>query len=188
MTVSIIVAVKTWQNKLEECLEKCRELDFYDFEILVLPDTEVKGQSPSGTVPLRIIPTGAVSPGQKRDIAMNYAKGEILAFIDDDAYPAKDWLKNAVKNFTDPEVAAVGGPAITPGDDSARQTASGRVYSSPLVSAKYMYRYLPRRRMEVSDYPSCNFLIRKSIMQGLGGFKTQLWPGEDTKLCLDITK
>jgi hypothetical protein len=40
----------------------------------------------------------------------------------------------------------------------------------------------------VDDYPSCNLLVRKSIMQELGGFNTAFWPGEDTKLCLDITK
>ena len=119
---------------------------------------------------------------------MTYAKGEILAFIDDDAYPRKDWLGNAINNFADPQVAAVGGPAITPKNDNLKQKVSGLVYSSALVSGKYVYRFLPKRKIEVDDYPSCNFLIRKSIMQELGGFNTNFWPGEDTKLCLDITK
>ncbi len=195
MTVSIIIAVKTWQKNLEECVGKCRELGFLDFEILVLPDVDIgtvpavaKILSTKGAVPIRIIPTGPVSPAEKRDIALSHAKGEILAFIDDDAYPKKDWLKNAINNFADPQVAAVGGPAVTPENDDIKQKASGLVYSSPLVSGKYVYRYLPKRRIEVDDYPSCNFLIRKSIMQTLGGFNTNFWPGEDTKLCLDITK
>jgi len=121
-------------------------------------------------------------------MALDYAKGEILAFIDDDAYPEKDWLRNALKNFRDPDVAAVGGPAVTPDEDSLKQKASGLVYASVLVSGKYAYRYLPKDRLEVDDYPSCNFLVRKSVMQQLGGFKTDFWPGEDTKLCLKITK
>ena len=194
MTVSIIIAVKTWQKNLEECVRKCLKLDYPGFEILILPDKE--GTVPAraidnlskGTVPIRIIPTGVVNPPQKRDMAIPLAKGEILAFIDDDAYPANDWLKNASKNFIDPEVAAVGGPAVTPAYDSLRQKASGLVYSSLLVSGQYSYRYLPKPRKEVDDYPSCNFLVRKSIMQELGGFDTNFWPGEDTKLCLDITK
>ena len=160
-----------------------------------MPDTDIgtipalaKILSAKGSVPIKIIPTGRVSPAQKRDIALNYAKGEIVAFIDDDAYPKKDWLKNAINNFADPLVAAVGGPAVTPENDDVKQKASGLVYSSPLVSGKYVYRYLAKRRIEVDDYPSCNFLVRKSIMQALGGFNTNFWPGEDTKLCLDITK
>jgi cellulose synthase/poly-beta-1,6-N-acetylglucosamine synthase-like glycosyltransferase len=183
MTVSIIIAVKTWQKNLEDCVSKCQELDYPDFEIIVLPDFDTL---PHWTVPIKIVSTGPVSPARKRDIAMNHARGEILAFLDDDAYPRRDWLKNAVSNFSAPDVAAVGGPAVTPAGDNLRQKASGAIYSSFLVSANFSYRYLPQKKREVEDYPSCNFLVRKSIMQELGGFNTDFWPGEDTKLCLDI--
>jgi cellulose synthase/poly-beta-1,6-N-acetylglucosamine synthase-like glycosyltransferase len=195
MTVSIIIAVKTWQKNLEECVGKCCELDYPDYEIIILPDSDIGAVlnnaisgSPTRIVPVKVIPTGAVSPAKKRDLALAHARGEILAFLDDDAYPNKDWLKNALKNFTDSEVVAVGGPAVTPENDSLRQRASGKVFESFLVSGKYTYRYLPEERREVDDFPSCNFLVRKSIMQQLGGFNTDFWPGEDTKLCLDITK
>jgi len=124
----------------------------------------------------------------KRDIALKAANGDILAFLDDDAYPRSDWLKNALKNFSDPDVAAVGGPAITPLEDSDLQKVSGAIFASFLVSGKFVYRYIPRPRREVDDYPSCNLLVRKSVMLQLGGFKTNFWPGEDTILCLEITK
>ncbi len=137
---------------------------------------------------MQIVPTGAINPGAKRDIGLKHAKGEILAFLDDDAYPIKDWLKNAVRNFSDPQVAAVGGPAITPPNDDFRQKASGLVYSSFLVSGNYTYRYNSRNRREIDDFPSCNFLVRKTAMEEVGGFNTNFWPGEDTKLCLDITR
>jgi len=184
MTVSVIIAVKTWGKHLEECIDNCRRIDYPDFEIIVLPDS---GDIPSGQ-DLMIIPTGPVSPGKKRDIAAAEAKGDILAFIDDDAYPHRDWLKAAVSHFLDPEVAAVGGPGVTPEDDSFLAKASGMVYSSPLVSGRFNYRYLPKSQTEVDDYPSCNFLIRKSVFLAAGGFNTDFWPGEDTKLCLEVAK
>jgi len=188
MTVSIIIAVKTWQKNLEECVARCLELDYSDFEIIILPDAE-SGAVPlkKGTVPVFIIPTGPLKPSDKRDIALKHAKGEILAFLDDDACPVKGWLKAALANFSDPEVAAVGGPAVTPQDDSWRQKASGAVYESWLMSGQHRYRYIPGRKTEVDDYPSCNLLVRKSVMDELGGFDTKFWPGEDTKLCLEIT-
>lgn len=188
MTVSIIIAVKTWQKNLEECVAKCQELDFPEFEILILPDESIPGNCIRSETHLSIFPTGPVCPADKRDMAIKYAKGEIIAFIDDDAYPATDWLSSALENFKDENVAAIGGPAITSPDDSLKQKASGIIYSSLLVSAKFNYRYLPKKKREIDDYPSCNFLVRKSIMQELGGFNTKFWPGEDTKLCLDITK
>ncbi|MFH1198947.1 MAG: glycosyltransferase [Candidatus Omnitrophota bacterium] len=201
MTVSIIIAVKTWAENLEECVARCAELDFKDFEIIVLPDenrdcprrglslfsnTELSlGRQPPA---VRIISTGPVKPADKRDIALKHAKGEVLAFLDDDAYPVKDWLRNALLNFEDKDVAAVGGPAITPLNDSYLQKASGNIYASFLVSGNFRYRYIPQKKRKVDDFPSCNFLVRKSVMDELGGFDTKFWPGEDTKLCLDITK
>ncbi len=162
-----------------------------------MPDSEnrdsayfCKKENPQkvGAVPIFIIPTGPVSPAHKRDMALAHAKGEIIAFLDDDAYPVRDWLKNAVAHFSDINAAAVGGPAVTPPGDNLRQAASGAVYSSVLVSGKFVYRYLPKNMQYVDDYPSCNFLVRKSVLLELGGFNTSFWPGEDTKLCLEITK
>lgn len=184
MIVSIIVAVKENNPRLEECIENCLRLDYPDFEILVLPDKPVSLNYPK----TRVIPTGEVTPPIKRDMAAEQAKGEVLAFLDDDAYPDVDWLKNTLGHFSDPEIAAVGGPAITPESDTLRQKASGLVYSSPLVSAGYVYRYLPRLKRFVDDYPSCNFLVRKQAFQEVGGFNTKFWPGEDTFFCLKIAR
>jgi len=138
--------------------------------------------------PVKVIPTGILSPAEKRDMAVKHTKGEILAFLDDDTYPKEDWLKEAVKRFKNADIAAVGGPAITPAEDSPRQKASGEIFASVTTSGAYAYRYRPSKERFVDDYPSCNFLVRKSVMDELGGFKTSFWPGEDTKLCLDITK
>ncbi|VVB66832.1 Dolichyl N-acetyl-alpha-D-glucosaminyl phosphate 3-beta-D-2,3-diacetamido-2,3-dideoxy-beta-D-glucuronosyltransferase [uncultured archaeon] len=182
--VSIVVPLKAPNKNLEECLEHCLMLDYTDYEILVLPDEPARLDCPK----TRVIPSGVLGPSDKRDLALNYARGEILAFIDDDAYPARDWLRNASKYFDDPEVAAVGGPAVTPDDDSFMQKASGYVLSSFLGGGSYTFRYIPGEVREVDDYPTCNLLVRKSIMERLGGFDNRFWPGEDTILCLEITK
>lgn len=184
MTVSIIIAVKGDNQNLRECIEHCLNSDYPDFEILVLPDGPIKRDYPK----TEIIPTGELTPPRKRDIAIDRARGEILAFLDDDAYPAKDWLSYAVRNFSDLSVAAVGGPAVTAPGGSLMQKASGLVYSSYLVSGPFIYRYLPKKRIFVDDFPSCNFLVRKNILKEVGGFDINFWPGEDTFLCLKITK
>ena len=182
--VSIVIPLKAPNKNLDECLKHCLELDYTDFEILVLPDQIAELDTPK----TRIIPSGAVGPSEKRDLALKHARGEIIAFIDDDAYPVRDWLKNAVKYFDDPRVAAVGGPAVTPEDDSFMQKASGYVFSSKMGGGSYTYRYIPGEVREVDDYPTCNLLVRKSVMEKIGGFDNKFWPGEDTILCLEITK
>ena len=187
MTVSIIIVVKAYCENLRECVSKCLELDLGDYEIIILPDSKITQEGILSHPRVRIIPTGIVSPPKKRDIAAKQAKGEILAFLDDDAYPKKDWLKEAVNIFKESEkIGCVCGPAVTPQDDSILQKGSGLVYSSPLVSGNHNFRYVPKERKEVFDFPSCNFLIRKDLFSVVGGFDKPFWPGEDTFLCLKV--
>ena len=136
---------------------------------------------------LRIIPTGDITPPYKRDVGAKHAQGNILAFLDDDTYPAKSWLSEAVKLFNDNEnIGCVCGPAVTPENDSLRQKASGLVYSSILISGNHAFRYIPKKKREALDFPSCNLLIRKDLFEEVGGFDKPFWPGEDTFLCLKI--
>ncbi len=183
MKVSVIIPVKEINGYVFESNRFLLELDYEDFEIIVFPDRDSGIRLPR----TRIIATGPAGPAEKRDLAIKYAEGEILAFLDDDAYPERDWLKKAVRHFKDPDVAAVGGPAVTPETDTVLQKASGEVFASFLTSAGYIYRYVPRPYREVDDYPTVNLLVRRDVFERLGGFDTDYWPGEDTKLCLDIT-
>ena len=187
MTVSIIIAVKAYCENLGECVSKCLELDYKDYEILILPDSGITQEDILSHPRLRIIPTGDVTPPKKRDIGAKEAEGEILAFLDDDAYPKKNWLKEAVSIFKESEkFGCICGPAVTPEDDSILQKGSGLVYASPLVSGNHNFRYVPGTRKEVFDFPSCNFLIRKELFSAVGGFDKSFWPGEDTFLCLKV--
>ncbi len=183
-SVSIIIPCQRVTNYLLECIEHCLVLNYPQLEIIVLPDFTPDVDLNAVT----IIPTGKVSPGEKRDIGAKQASGELLAFIDDDAYPHKEWLAKAVGYLESDEVAAVAGPAVTPPSDSLLQRASGFVYSSFLGSGSKRYRYIPQKRREVDDYPSCNLIVRKLTFEEIGGFDTKLWPGEDTKFCLELTK
>ncbi|MFH1519954.1 MAG: glycosyltransferase [Candidatus Omnitrophota bacterium] len=189
MTVSIIIAVKAYCENLKECVNKCLELDSEaeDYEIIILPDSSFSAESFLSDPKIKIIPTGVVTPPKKRDIGAEAASGDILAFLDDDTYPTKTWLKEAAKIFNeDTVIGCVCGPAITPKSDSILQKGSGLVYTSPLVSGNYGFRYIPGKRREVRDFPSCNFLIKKDLFFAVGGFDKPFWPGEDTFLCLKV--
>ena len=134
-----------------------------------------------------MIPTGKVRPAEKRNIGIKAAKGEVVAFIDDDAYPDARWLENAVKYFGEPTIGALGGPGVTPPGDGFWAKCGGRVYENIFVSGNYRYRYLGGRvRKDIDDYPSCNLFVRKDVLEQIGGYRTDFWPGEDTLLCEDI--
>lgn len=181
--VSIIIPVKAWNSNLDECLNNCQKLDYSDFEIILLPDNPTKVPYKA----VKVIPTGEIGPSEKRDIGIKQSTGEIIAFLDDDAYPVRSWLTNAVKHFENPEIGGVGGPAVTPSTDNLWQQASGAVFESFMASAHYVYRYLPRKMRDEDDYPTVNFIVPREVIEKIGGFNNLYWPGEDTVLCLKIT-
>jgi len=175
---SIIIPCKTDSYYLRECLAGIKKMSFNDYEIIVIPDK--KFALPGA----KILPLKA-GPAEKRDLGAKKAKGDYLAFIDDDAFPAKDWLTNSLKYFNG-RLVAVGGPQITPTTDSLLQQASGLVLSSWLVGGLRARYESVGKSFFVDDWPTVNFIVKRSVFLKLGGFDSHYYPGEDTKLCLDL--
>ena len=70
-----------------------------------------------------------------------------MAFIDDDAYPDKNWLKNAVLHFKNDNITAVCGPGVTPDSDDVFQKAGGFVNSLWFGSGGAgTYRFVPQKK------------------------------------------
>lgn len=183
--VSIIVPVKEISDYLrKETIPAILKQTYQNFEILILPDKKTKEK----LAKTRIIPTWSkTGPAAKRDIGAKKAKGEILAFLDDDSYPDKNWLKEAVQIIKQPEVGAVCGPTLTPANNNLCQKASGYVWSTWLGSGGAgTYRCALSSRRAVDDYPTVNFLVKKKDFFAVAGFDSHFWPGEDTKLCHDL--
>jgi len=187
--VSVVIACPGGSWMLDECLSALETQTYRNFEVIVLPDEKGNGERGTGNADnksfaLTFLPTGKVRPAEKRNIGIAAAKGDIVAFIDDDAYPDSRWLENAVKYFSEPSIGGVGGPGVTPSGDGFLAQAGGRVYANVFVSGNYRYRYVGGRvRLDVDDYPSCNLLVRTDLLRKIGGYRTDFWPGEDTLLC-----
>lgn len=187
---SIIIPVKEINHYLlEENFPALSKLSYTNFEVIVLPnkksalDKLLQKKYPW----LKIVPTGKVTrPAQKRDIGVKKSRGTIIAFIDDDAYPTSNWLKKAEAHFEKSEIAAVCGPGILPPKANLWERIFDEVLKTWVGSGGYGYRFIPQRSRFIDDYPSMNFLVRRDIFLELGGFNSDYWPGEDSKLCEDI--
>ena len=187
---SIIIPVKEINDYLCESVPYLMDLDYDDFEILILPNIEPPSlESVFINDRLKIIPSGAVSPAIKRDMGAEQAKFEYLAFLDDDAYPQSEWLRIANNTFSEKIVVAIGGPGITPPRSPLKETVSGLFYETFIGGGGNTYRYRPAPEgFYVEDYPSVNLIVQKDAFIEIGGFDNSFWPGEDTKLCLDLVK
>lgn len=182
MKFSIIIPLRKIGNYLREAIPHFLSQSFQDFEIIVVSEAEESESFPK----TRIIKVGQVPPAEKRNTGVSKAKGEIIAFIDDDAYPRKDWLETANKIFEDKKIVAVGGPSLVPEKASFFQQVSSKVYE--LTSGKTGIRYRQDKPQEIDDWPTCNFFVRKKVFNEIKGFKTKYWGGEDTQLCYSLLK
>src|SRR3989304_526581 len=76
---------------------KFLNLEYDNYEILLVTDKKIRPPFTSEKIKFIAVNKETFSPSEKRDFALKYVKGEICAFIDDDAYPDKNWIKEAVK-------------------------------------------------------------------------------------------
>lgn len=186
---SVIVALPGDSAVLRRTLTGLAAQTYRGFEVILLPDADLPGLPEDGTV-RRILPTGAVRPAEKRNLGAADARGDVLAFLDDDAAPRPDWLERAAARFAaQPGLEVLGGPGVTPPDDPPAAQLSGLVFASLLVSGNFRCRYFVEgvlRRVE--DFPSCNLFVTRAAFDAVGGFRTDFWPGEDTLLCADLQR
>jgi len=182
--VSVIIPFYKNVEHLNECVSHCLKLDYPNYEVIVVSDSPLDLNNDL----VKVLVIDGSSQGRKKDVGTEVACGEICAFVDDDAYPSRDWLKNAVKYFEDSSVGAVCGPGVTPENDGLPQRASGVIYSSFAGSGPFRFRYVPERLRFVREGPGYNMLVRKSLLNQIGGIATNLRSGEDTLLCKKILK
>ncbi|MEK7522173.1 MAG: glycosyltransferase, partial [Patescibacteria group bacterium] len=188
--VSIIIPVKRISNYL--CYENLPAFvtqTYKYFEVIVLPNNANKEDKKliSKYSWLSIIPTGTITrPAEKRDVGVKNAKGSIIAFIDDDAYPASDWLEKAIFYFESKKTEVICGPGVIPQKTNMWEKIFDEILVSPIGSGEYQYRFVQKHARFIDDYPSMNFLIKKNVFEKLGGFNSEYWPGEDSKLCEDL--
>lgn len=186
MLVSVIIPVKEINKYIiDENLPALKEQTYARVEIIILPD--VTNQSDKSLLQkypnLKIVKTGPVPPGKKRSIGTANSSGDIIAFIDDDAYPDKDWITNAVKIIDHQKVNCVCGPAILPLKSTFWEKIFNTILQNPIGSGIYMYRFKKMPARYVDDYPFVNFISKKDILKAVGDKDSTYWPGDDSKVC-----
>lgn len=194
--ISVIVPVKTISRYLRfEGFPAFQKQTYKKFEVIVVCD-EMIGASPA---PHRMVQGPAEplqkkyrwlkivgcsgSPSEKRNHGVSKAKGEILAFIDDDASAEQNSMKYIDEFFRkNTNNAVVCGPGILPKNASFSEQVFDVVLTSKFGSGSFTYRFQKEKARLVDDYPLMNFVIRKNIYKKIGGLVNH-WPGEDSKLC-----
>ncbi len=182
--VSVIVACRGRSALLDDCLDQLERQTYRDFDVYVVSDELLTLDRPN----VRTLRAGPAFPNRKRQIAAAVSTAEIVAFIDDDAYPDPGWLAAAVPHFADPSVVAAGGPGVTPPGDGPRERAGGAVFASPLVTAGVRHRYVAEPARDVAALAGCNLLMRRVAFLRDVEASAHYSPGEEIASCVFATR
>ncbi len=190
---SVVVNTYNRADSLRRTLEGLSHLDHDSFEVVV-----VNGPSTDGTERLLAEWSGAVKVARthernlsvSRNIGIAAASGEVVAFIDDDAYPDPAWLDRLDAAYDDPEVGAAGGPVLdhTGAAWQARYSLANRrgdawVSDGPNPTALYGSPFT-----DVFVYTiGTNSSFRREALVGVGGFDEEYeYYLDETDVCLRL--
>jgi glycosyltransferase involved in cell wall biosynthesis/GT2 family glycosyltransferase len=177
-SVSVVINTYNRAALLERCVNALRVQTFLDFEIVVVngpstDDTEHRMARLKDEV--RMVTTTSRVLSVSRNVGIRSSRGDLVAFIDDDAVAQPDWLENLVPAF---QCSAVGG-------------AGGLVYKLSGRDIEFRNGRLDRRAAVCwnEEWPGLdwhweegrlntvsgnNCIFRRSSLEAIGGFDERI--------------
>jgi glycosyltransferase involved in cell wall biosynthesis len=153
---------------------RLRILRYYQRKRSLLPEVgRTEGHRPHVTLvspelPLLDYPKLDVMPAsERRWDAAHDAEGEVVAFLENGATPARNWLESTVPFLANPEIAAVVTARMTPARGSVRERAAAALAESFLGGGSHYFRFTPGNLRFVRHYPAENVIARKDDLLAL---------------------
>ncbi len=192
LDVSVVICAYTeerWDD-LAAAIQSVREQKSPPLEIIVVSDhnralrDRICSEMPD-VVAIKNRYTRGLSGARNSGTAV--ARGGVIAFLDDDAVAAPDWLTWLVRGYDDPLVLGVGG-VVEPDWLAGRPGWFPEEFDWVVGCA---FRGMPQRREPVQRIIGANMSIRREVFAAIGGFHSGLGrvgkrpiAGEETEFCI----
>ncbi len=176
--VSVVICAYNAERTMEACLKSLRELDYPNYEVVVVDDgsrdrtAEIAARFPE----FRLIRQPNKGLSVARNVGMQAALGEIVAYTDSDCVVDPHWLTFMVGAMTASGFDACGGPNYAPHEDGRIE---GCVSASPGAPCQVL-----TAEDRAEHLAGCNMVFRKAVLQQIGGFDPQFTAaGDDVDIC-----
>jgi glycosyltransferase involved in cell wall biosynthesis len=177
MDVSLIIGTRDRCAKLARCLESVGRMSFERaWELIVVDNGSTDGTAAIvrefkavAPIPVRYVFEPKPGLGNAHNAGVAAARGEILAFTDDDCYPASDFLSSLWSAFGDPSVGYVSGRILLydPAD-----------YGKGTVRHSEQVTFPPNSFVGPGSlFGGANMAFRRRVLTEIGGFDPLFGPG-----------
>lgn len=184
MKVSLVLCTRNRASQLERCFQAIGQIkSSAAWELVVIDNASsddtscVIGRFAEAA---RVAVRTAVEPkpglANARNLGIALARGEILAFTDDDCYPAPDYVDEVIRAFRDPAIGYIGGMVrlFDPADTRITIQESTR----PKLLKRFGY-------VPPGSIHGANMAFRREALADIGGFDPQLGAGSQF-VCEDV--
>ncbi len=175
--VSVVICSFNGARTIRQSLEALRKAAYPKFEVIVVDDGSKDATAAiAAEYEVRLIRQANAGLSNARNAGWQNARGEIVAYLDDDAAPDPHWLHYLAGSFRSSDYAGVGGPNVAFPDDSFVAQCVDHAPGNPT------HVLLTDRTAE--HLPGCNMAFRRSCLEAIGGFDgTFRIAGDDVDLC-----
>jgi glycosyltransferase involved in cell wall biosynthesis len=175
--VSVVVCTYNGGRTLEQCLRSLMNLRYPDYEVIVVDDgstddtRNILGRFPR----VRSICQENQGLSVARNVGLQAAGGEIIAYTDSDCFADRDWLTHLVYQLQNTDAAAVGGPNLTP-DDGPLAACIAACPGQPT--------HVLESDQQAEHIPGCNMAFHRHALDQINGFDPQFRKaGDDVDIC-----
>lgn len=184
-TISVVVITYARPDYVRTCLEHLRALERTATEVIVVdasPDRRTRDLV-SSDFPEAVYLRNDLGPGtmpESRQIGLAHASGDVVAFIDDDAFVEPRWATELLAPYADPTVWGVGGRAVNglPGEETIGLGQIGRLLPNGMLTGYFGAD--PGRELDVDHLLGATMSFRRTALMAIGGIRGN-YPG--TCLC-----
>jgi GT2 family glycosyltransferase len=176
-TMSVVLCSYNGARTIRQTLGALQTLEYPAYEVIVVDDGSTDDTAAiAREFPVRLITTANAGLSAARNTGLAAAAGEIVAYIDDDAYPDPHWLTYLADTFRRTSHVGVGGPNIAPTDDGPIAGCVARAPGGPT--------HVLLADREAEHIPGCNMAFRREALVAIGGFDPQFRvAGDDVDVC-----
>jgi len=175
MQLSIVICTRNRASQLSQSLQSFTTVQYPAHWELVIVDNGSKDETQDvirnyrESLPLRSVIEPQAGASRARNRGWKMSQGDIVAFTDDDCYPADDFLYSIIRCFEEnPRLGFTGGRILLHDPDDYPITIQERAYREDL----YPGDFLPAGLIH-----GANWACRRTALESVGGFDERFGPG-----------